>query len=320
MMATGFSPSLRTSYSSSAVCQREWRPVSHLFGDTKWMPNQQKALDTMRVLVEQGSADPVVSTQFDSRVETAISMFDIDSRAPAIGVLEYLLNQVNVSEFNELANTLMWPQSHKTTLAAGTLISYLAKLACSAKDPRCMQQALVCLVNRLNNLCSYDRRTWEDFIQCPDGQDRFRKGLKSLVDTGVDLHTEYRGLQPLRMLLKPAKTISEQVDRRINELVQIWLQWLEECGIDLESYLRKEHDLQSDTSTSLSTFVRSYYKKTKNSGYIKVEIQVERHLLFDFAQTDLTKSLTVRHEVLNDSRHQKSPENESKDIPGTWVD
>ena len=319
-MATGFSSSFKTSYSNSAMYQREWIPVKYLFGKDKWTPNSQKALDTMRVLVERGSADPILSTQFDDRAETAISLFDLDAGAPAIGVLEYLLNQVSISEFHELADSLMWPYSHKTTLAGATLMSHLARLACATQDPKCLHRSLLCLVNRLNSLCTYDKRTWEEFLQCRAGRDRFRESLNSLIDAGVDLHQGIRRLQPLRLLTKPSKKISETVDRRINELIQIWLQWLKDCQVDLHSYLREEHDLHRDNTSWSFIFTKNFWQKTKKSGSRKVQLEVETHLLFDFTQTDLTSSLSVRHQMLHDSRRQTGQVKEMRDLPGSWID
>ena len=391
MVATGFSPILKHSSVGSEVYQREWGPPRHLQGNIQ-RSDPQRALDTVRALVEQGHTDPIEASQSTVRYETAIMMYD----HPWDEVFKYLLQQIRVDQIHELASrslltkpdvfvpvcpilrpngrkdpidrlmllkvpngptdnlSVCWHSTHADAQVEGlglraglinpiiirtdiwmqwfirsheTIVSRLVELACLSKDPTHLQTTLRGLIEVLR---IYSRPTLTGQLELEQStsgmtavRKRFKNILQPLLDAGVDLHDYSSGCTPLGGLIDRASPckIFEKPDHYIDRTIQVWLNSLEECGVNIRCYLEKEYNLYW-YSNAYSFYPTKYFWEEKNDAYYKdFHMVSERFLLFDFTEADPKKSLTVIVKTVYDSRDQNEErEGTDEGMPGSWIE
>ena len=276
-------------------------------------------MDTIRVLVERGSADPLARIQSKVGHETDVTLVDSDVSLEHRGVLEYLLRQVDLDQFDELASTVTWGyavERHSLTYAA--VLSRLVQLARLSQQPGYLQTAFSAIVNSFRSVfliqvanLSLDQST-ERVLENP---------LKELIEAGADPNAHFKEWTVLRRLLEPwyyRDTTFENFDRCVNGQVELWLKLLNACGIDVLRYLEKEYYLywnSSDYPFRLQTLFSTEERNLAYTNENRIKATLERFLFFDFTNPDPTKALTIFHKMVS-----WGPAEESMSMPGSWID
>ena len=290
MMATTFSPEMSKSHVNTEICQREWVPVAHLFLENCWKREAQKMLDTLKVLVEYGAGDPVETTQPEFNYETAISLFNLEASDPADDALEYLLRQVDTSQFEEL-NWSSWLLSPDLTVKDQELvISHITRLACLSQKTLHLEYTLGCLLNNMRRLSQFDEYSRESLDEWR--KTIFWENLNKLIDAKTDRQKGFDFWTVLRLLSNPQLGFCEDVRGRLNEGSQMWLLWLEECGIDNRSYLEENHDFHSNATAY--PLLLEYAPTVGKEGEVRWDVPeiVMRFLYYDCAHVDLNECHT----------------------------
>ena len=127
------------------VCWREWKPSRHLFNNNRWILNRRRALDTVRTLVEHGSADPTEMDQSQFTQRSAVTLCYVQE------VLEYLLQQVDVYQFHDFILSFVSQNRDMGVLRRITAISRLTELALLSQKPGSLQRTLSCLIHCLRS-------------------------------------------------------------------------------------------------------------------------------------------------------------------------
>ena len=148
-------------------------------------------------------------------------------------------------------------------------------------------------------------------------QKTFQGLLKSLLNAGVGLHDYSCGLTPLGLLADPY-IVDDEPCSGINNLIQIWLLWLEEYNVDIACYLQREYELY--WYSRAYPFIRKHYCRENRHPYRKFWGEYESFLLFDFTEADPKKSVTVFVKMMYDSRDDNKERVRVRNISGSWRD
>ena len=288
MMAAGFNPISTSSYVNMTIFRREWTPVSHLFPGNRWRRDPQAMLNTLRVLVEQGAVDPAETTQPEFNYETAISLFNLKTGETAVEALEYLLHQVDTSQFEEL-NWSLWLLSPDLTVRGQKLvISHLTRMACLLRNPFYMECTLGCLMVNIIRLSQIEEYSMEDLHEWCKGI--FWGNLNRLIKARTDQQKGFDYWTVLRLSSNLFfKALGDLQVRHLNQGVQMWLLWLEECGIDNSTYLEERPDFDTMIAAYPSLLQRAPIVEKGGSLRWQVHKMIQRLLVYDFARVDLNE-------------------------------
>ena len=302
MMATGFSPTPTTSYVNMKICQREWGPVQHLFTGNHWRRDSERLLDTLRVLVEQGAVDPAETTQPDFNCETAISMFNLKADCSAVEALDYLLRQVDTTQFEDLEWSSWLLSPDLTVMGQEIILCHLTRLTCLLPTPFYLEATLGCLcinmarLDQMEQFSKGDLNKWRKTV--------FWENLNKLIDAKADQHRGFDYWTVMRLLSNPffEKHVHRDLKKRIDDAAQMWLLWLEECGVDNHDYLQEKHDFGSDLAAYPSLLDHGLVTGKEGEIWWAVPDMVQRFALYDFRHADLNECHTRAYRQLCNSQ------------------
>ncbi|KAL9612022.1 MAG: hypothetical protein Q9167_003348 [Letrouitia subvulpina] len=245
-------------------------------------------LDTMRVLVEHGAVDPAETTQPDFNYETAISLFNLEVDGTVVEALEYLLHQVDTGQVEDLQWSSWLLSPDLTFIGQELVISHLTRLACLSQNHMYMESTFGCLAMNMIRMCHIEQFSREDLIKwC---KIIFWKNLNILIAAKKERQEGFDYWTALRFLSNPFFEVFEDVKKRVDEVIHVWLLWLEECGVNNRSYLEEKHDF--------SSFVVAYplalecTPTVEKEGKVRWQIpeMIERFIFYDFTHVDLNES------------------------------
>ena len=299
-----------------AISRREWQPAAHLFPDKTWTVNQQRMLDTVRALIENGLADPAETSESDMVGVSAISFVE----SPTNPALEYLLQQIEIVDVSDVIKGLF--RFEWTSDITQVIILHLVKLATTSQGFRILDKLLTHLIlflakyssSILSKLPSISRKPSNDLSP-------FQEALRLLLEAGVDLYGGSLYKSPLNILTLPLYFgPSEDLDDYINDSIRTWLHCLEECDVDIKDYLQTEHNLYWYGGNYAFTTSRKFGQAVSGSEYKKVKCKFERFIFFDFTEPDLKNSVTVAYKKVYDSRDRDIEKEIEQNVPGSWRD
>ena len=258
-------------------------------------------IDTLRVLVEEGDVDPSETTQPEFNYETAISQFNLKADENAVEALEYLLQQTEISQIEDLQWSSCMLSPDLTVVGQGLVISRLTTLACLSRDPLHMEFVFCPLTLNMMRSCligapsSEESNLWR--------QNVFFNNLTRLMNAKPDHLRGFDYWTVLRLLKNPWYGLIEDVKTRIDECMHMWLLWLEQCGIDNSTYLEEDHDFDSVHAAYPFVLEHGGLEKKEGKLFWRVPEMIERFSFYDFTKVDLNESHTRGYRAMCEFRH-----------------
>lgn len=227
------------------------------------------AIDTFRVLVEEGQCDPIAKTPSNTPEHLYGSQTVLHLHTGSIAAFQYLLNQehfiIDMSVQNEMGMTPAIDQ----LFAGWPTSSELARLSIQySRNSNILSatQRYKSLSNMTNLHMAVDRLRYHE-VKMSEGSDRIREiiglTISDLLGLGAHVHaTDDFGRTPLHYLCQ--RTYQEHASTlRFRKLrgtdssedlcarLMLWFTLLSKAGFDLQDYIRKEFELNEKAPKDL---------------------------------------------------------------------